>query len=89
MKIKPEHKEKLFALLDERLSKIGWDVVKKHKELSLGNNKAMRFRWDLLWASKIKIGDSVGMSGDIALYDYMNDEHIDTVLRKYVEERKL
>ena len=41
-----------------------------------------RWRWDLLWRSGLKIGDSVGMPGDLNLYDYCNDTHIDTALRK-------
>lgn len=41
-----------------------------------------RYRWDCLWSSGLKIGDSAGMPGDLNLYDYMDDTHIDTALRK-------
>jgi hypothetical protein len=33
----------------------------------------MRYRWDLLWASKFNARK---------FYDYLNDDHIDTALRK-------
>lgn len=43
-----------------------------------------RYRWDLLYRSGLKIGDGVGVNGDINLYAYLNDEHIDTALRSIV-----
>lgn len=44
----------------------------------------MRYRWDLLYASKLKLGDGVGIEGDLNLYAYLNDSHIDTALRSLV-----
>ncbi len=47
----------------------------------------MRFRWDCLYASRIKIGDCAGLGqGDVPLYAYMNDSHIDTALRAIQHE---
>lgn len=43
-----------------------------------------RYRWDLLYVSGIKIGDGVGMQGDVNLYAYMTDAHIDTALRNLI-----
>jgi hypothetical protein len=43
-----------------------------------------RYRWDLLYASRCKIGDGVGSQGDVNLYAYMDDSHIDTALRSIV-----
>jgi len=43
-----------------------------------------RYRWDLLYASRIKIGDGAGSHGDVDLYAYMDDSHIDTALRSIV-----
>ena len=40
-----------------------------------------RFCFDLLSLSRIKIGDGVGIHGDIDLYAYMHDEHIYTALK--------
>lgn len=44
----------------------------------------MRYRWDLLNASGLKIGDGVGIPGDLNLYQYLNDAHIDSALRSIV-----
>lgn len=46
-----------------------------------------RFRWDLFWASNVKIGDGIGTGGDI-IGDY-DDSHIDTALRNVVKEFNL
>lgn len=46
----------------------------------------MRYRWDLFWSTGIKIGDGKGVRGDINLHAYLNDDHIDTALRKIVKE---
>ena len=81
MKIKNEHYEVLETACKKVLDKSpnAWNEY-KNKGLS-----EKRFRWDVLWATKLKIGDSIGMPGDLPLYDYMNDEHIDTALRKIVQ----
>jgi len=42
---------------------------------------ARRYRWDLFWASGVKIGDGVGLSGDIIESRDFNDDHLDTALR--------
>ena len=51
-------------------------------------DKDMRYRWDLLYACGLKIGDGVGSNGDIQLYSYLNDEHIDSALRAIVPPLK-
>lgn len=43
----------------------------------------MRYRWDLLAASKLKIGDGAEMPG-LPLYSYIDDAHIDIALRSIV-----
>lgn len=47
-------------------------------------DKDMRYRWDLLWATRIKIGDGRGVPGDLNLYAYLDDTHIDSALRHIV-----
>ena len=42
---------------------------------------SMRWRWDCLYRSGITIGDGIGTHGEVNLYAYMNDDHIDTALR--------
>ena len=47
----------------------------------------LRFRWDLFWASKVRIGNGVGIIGDIN--GNYEDSHIDTALRKIVKKLNL
>lgn len=47
-------------------------------------DRNLRYRWDLVYASGIKIGDGRGMPGDLNLYAYLNDKHIDAALRSIV-----
>jgi len=44
----------------------------------------MRYRWDLLRASRIRLGGGALAKGDLNLYGYMNDRSIDDVLRVIV-----
>jgi hypothetical protein len=85
MKITAQDKEKLFSLLDKATGTMNTGAIEKHK----AQVSEMRFRWDLLWASNIKIGDGIGVKSDIDLYAYMNDNHIDTALKAYVVSRNL
>jgi hypothetical protein len=78
MKVKPEHYEKLKAAID----KIDREKAARHKALGLGNDKDMRFRWDVMWAIPYKIRRDIIDE----LYEYCNDEHIDTALKKIVKE---
>lgn len=43
-----------------------------------------RYRWDLLHFSRLKVGDGVGIKGDLDLYAYLDDSHIDSALRHLV-----
>lgn len=47
-------------------------------------DKDKRYRWDLLHASGLKLGDGIGIQGDINLYAYLDDVHIDSALRHLV-----
>jgi len=93
MKIKPEDYKILKSFLDKAVRKIGKDKLAEYKEKLKTNPKVrdadMRFRWDLLHASRIKIGDGKGMRGDVELYGYMNDNQIDTALKTYIKSKKL
>ena len=48
-----------------------------YAENNIGKDHDMRFRWDLLRASAFDTS---------RLYDYANDDHIDTALRRIVTE---
>lgn len=80
MKMKPED----FAVLKQHIEAVvaaspGAAALYKAKGLT-----HLRYRWDLLYASKLKIGDGAGTKGELNLYAYMNDTHIDTALRAIV-----
>jgi len=47
-----------------------------------------RYRWDLLHYSGLKIGDGVGIQGDLNLYAYLHDKHIDTALKHIMKGRE-
>lgn len=93
LKIKPEDRKKLELYLDNYVNKVGREKLAEYKERLKSDSKVKdieeRFRWDLLYNSGIRIGDGKGMSGDIELYSYMNDNHIDSVLKDYVRKNNL
>lgn len=86
MKIKPDD----FALLQRAI--VPLDTHERRKQYLDGNfpradlvkDLDARYRWDLLHASGLKIGDGVGIQGDLNLYSYLDDTHIDTALRSIV-----
>jgi len=82
----------LESFLDKVVRRMGKRKLMEYKAKLAENPKVrdpeMRFRWDLLWASKIKIGDARN-PGDVNLYAYMNDAQIDTALKHYVQSKGL
>ena len=79
MKIKPEHYTELSAAV---LGQYSEAAARKYQAAGLS---PMRFRWDMLWASRIRIGDGRGMDG-LPIYEYANDDHIDTALRRIMQQ---
>jgi len=80
MKFSKDH----YDILRDKILEVS--ITENTKE-AYSNLSKKRFRWDLFWASKVKIGDGIGTQGDI-IGDY-NDDHIDTVLRVVVKELNL
>ena len=77
MKITSEHYGKLSAaVLGQLAARPG--IAAKYAEAGLSEK---RFRWDLLWACNL--------SGWITseLYPYLNDDHIDSALRRILKGR--
>lgn len=78
MKIKPEH----FEYIKAAIANLDPEKVAAHKEALKGDSRVRdldkRFRWDCLHATVPSrwVCDN--------LYPYMNDDHIDTALRKIV-----
>jgi hypothetical protein len=85
MKIKQEHYEVLQTAVEEVLANIknykpDLNLLESYRKEGLSD---MRYRWDLLHATELRIGDSIGCPNcDLPLYDYMDDNNIDTALRK-------
>jgi len=77
MKIKPEH----FAILEEACNKVIEDNPTARQTYTNQGLTEKRFRWDVLYASKID-NDSASRWICDNLYSYMDDTHIDTALRK-------
>jgi hypothetical protein len=76
MKIKPEHFEKLKQAVEAAVAaKPG--VADEYRKAGLSQ---MRFRWDALLAARIDGQPGTRFICDV-LYEYLNDEHIDTALR--------
>ena len=72
--------------LDQTVDRIGAKKLRDIRRQKLGKIPDNRFAWDLFNASGIRIGDGRGMPGDIDLYAYLNDDHIQTALLKYVRD---
>ena len=80
---------------DYRLLKTFIENAVKEKELPLSKKweeyqeaglSEIRFVWDLCRFAGVKIGDSVGMPSMFNFYDYLNDDHIATALKKINRE---
>lgn len=86
MLIRPEHYRAIEAAvkpLDTEERRNAYRTQRAESIAEFPASENMRYRWDLLWASKLKLGDGVGMSG-LPVYEYANDNHIDTALRRMV-----
>lgn len=80
MKIKSEHYTKLKHMLDEVVP----ENFKDHINIYLDKNLSLkRFRWDML--SKTDSQELNSWLNEV--YDYADDNHIDTVLLKYFNNR--
>ena len=77
MKMKPEHFTILKRAIHETMNSLPLGTYSQYQTAGLSDR---RYRWDLLYRSKIKIGDGIGIDG-LPLYAYLNDGHIDTALK--------
>ena len=87
MKMKKEH----YDIIKKAISLIPKSAAKEHREFIKQEGKAKdiekRLRWDMLYATQIKIGDGKGMSG-LPLYEYLSDNHIDTALKQIIKDTR-
>jgi hypothetical protein len=67
-----------LQFLQERIEPLDTDKLRTaYREQGLS---PVRYMFDLFYKSKVRIGDGVGMSGDI-VEPGLNDEHLETALR--------
>lgn len=86
LKITPEHLlvlQKAVTPLDTPERRQAY-IENKFPRADRTKDKDMRYRWDLLYASGMRLGDGAGAPGDLDLYAYLNDTHIDSALRSLV-----
>lgn len=77
MKMTAEH----YQHIKSEIAQLPRDRVLAHKALGMGKDPEVRFRWDLLYAAKL-----TGPWVSDNLYPYLNDDHIDTALKRIVIE---
>lgn len=77
---------KNYNFLKLRVSKVLKDNPNAEKDYKEDGFSPTRFRWDCFWASKVKIGDGVGITGDFDIPGGVDNAHIDTALRKILKE---
>lgn len=82
MKLSPEHFDQMRAAI-QRISPSLNGAAFSYQQLG---HSPKRFRWDVLRASGLRAGDSVGQPTGWPVYDYANDDHIDTALRAVMRE---
>lgn len=83
MKMVAADVDRLTKALNIVVERKGVEAIQAYHALKLGVDTDRRFRWDLLWA--INQDQRGPMMSDF--YSYMNDNHIDTALRAYVNSR--
>lgn len=89
LKMLPEH----YEMLKEAITKVkdqqdayGQPLSEFEKSYKAAGATPMRFRWDTLNKAGLRAGDSVGMKTGWPVYDYLNDENIDSALKQVFRE---
>ncbi len=73
MKMTPEHYSQLKSLILPLAEKYPFELYQKE------GLSAERWRWDLLWATRLNGKNFIAA---VRLSDYLNDNNIDTALRR-------
>lgn len=82
MKIQPDHYRTLCHAIYR--SQQGMETLEEYTEQH--GLTAKRWRWDLLWRAK-RVGFLPERFIEDQLYSYVNDDHIDTALRRITGTR--
>ena len=84
MKIQPDHLQILATAINKVKEKHPEATLQYYIDNQIGKDCAMRWRWDLFYAAQKFMPDSFlkgGVGGQLILYSYMNDTHIDSALK--------
>lgn len=81
MKIKGEN----YQVLKEAVDKVINEQGNKSKRYQQGMLTFRRYCFDLFYATGIRIGDGIGVRGDIII-ENCNDDHIFTALKRIVKD---
>lgn len=89
MKIRTDHFKALEACIAPILARTNAEEVRNRYRADGFTHK--KYRWDVFYASGFMKGEEFQPSGETgqrgncgALYEYLNDDHIDTALRTLV-----
>lgn len=87
MKITPEHFDRLRAVIHEGMTRIPALALYEARDpsvprIALAKDPAKRYRWDALYAAPLTARQPL----IDAIYEYADDSHIDTALKKIVAE---
>lgn len=83
LKIKPED----YAVLRDAMVKVMQENPAARENYRVAGLTEKRYRWDVLHQTRLKVfGDGAGTQGDLNLYAYLNDDHIDSALKKIVAD---
>lgn len=83
MKITPEDYAILELAVKRTIARTGL-TLDNYTSLGL---TAKRYRWDMLEKTQLKIGDGINTKGDVNIYAYANNKHIDAALRKITKTK--
>lgn len=78
MKMQQQHYDRLKQLIEQVLKDSSHTMQELREWYEKKGQTAQRFRWDLLWA----IPQVNRQPWFDEVYQYLNDDHIDTALRK-------
>ena len=85
MKLTPEHYCALRDAIDMYAKTYPGSITACADLYRNAGHSPMRFRWDVLTAAGVRLGSRTA-PGTVNVYDYANDDHVDTALRKIFRE---
>ena len=83
MIMKTEHFIQLVEMIEENNKKYDLVIEDWIEHKMINNWSEKRMRWDMLWS----VGREKRQAWFDAVYQYLNDDHIDTALRKIVQKK--